>query len=119
VTRLILALALALAAVGNAGAARTIEYVEGAYEVTLASLVLPASVSGRLSVRTCAACAQINLQVNGNTAYSFGSRKPMPLADFRVAVAQLRQKPGARASGVVFYNLTTKRVTRVVLNPTG
>lgn len=117
-TRLILALVLALAAVGDAGAARTIEYVEGAYEVTLATLVLPASESSRLSVRTCTACAQISLPVNGNTAYSFGAGKPMPLADFRVAVARLRQKPGAGASGVVFYNLATKRVTRVILNPT-
>ncbi|HZF28849.1 MAG TPA: hypothetical protein VE907_07015 [Gammaproteobacteria bacterium] len=118
-TRIIsaVALALALAAVGNAGAARTIEYVEGAYEVMLADLVLPASASGRLSVRTCATCARINVQVNANTEYSFGGGKPMSLADFQTAVTQLRQRPGAVVGGVVFYSLATKRATRVVLTP--
>lgn len=118
-TRLILALVLALAAVAPAGAVRTIESVEGAREVTLANLVLPASATGRLSFRPCPTCTPINFQVNGNTTYSFGDGKPMSLSDFRDAVTQLRQRSGARMNGVVFYSLATKRVTRVVLSPTG
>lgn len=117
--RVVLVFVLALAAAAPAGAARTIESVEGAREVALANLVLPASATGRLSFRPCPTCTQINFQVNGNTTYSFGGGKPMSLFDFRVAVTQLRQRSSARVNGVVFYNLATKRVTRVVLNPTG
>lgn len=116
--RLIFGIALALAAAADAGAARTMEYTEGAYEVTLATLVLPASASGKLSVHTCATCERISLQVNMNTTYSFGGSKPMSLGDFQQAVTRLRGRPGAAANGVVFYDLATKRVTRVVLNPT-
>jgi hypothetical protein len=116
--RLIAIVALAFAVVGAANAARTIDYEEGAYEVKLIDLVLPGNASGKLSVRTCDSCERISLQVNANTTYSFRGGKPMPLSDFQLAITQLRQKPGASANGVVFYNLATQRVTRVVLNPT-
>ena len=118
-TRLILGVALALAAVAAAGAARTIEYVEGAYEVSLTDVTLPASTSGRLRIRTCATCSQITLQINASTVYRFGGGKPLSLADFQKAVTQLQQKPNAHANGVVFYSLATKRVTRVVFTPAG
>jgi hypothetical protein len=116
--RFILAAVLALALVGEAGAVRTIEYTDGSYEVTLNTLVLPASTFGRLSIRTtCTGCTQISLQVNATTEYVFGGGKPMSLADFRIAVEQLRQKAGAAGSGVVYYKLATKRVSRVVFSP--
>jgi hypothetical protein len=118
-SRLILAVVLAVAAATGASAARTIDYVEGAYEVSLSTLVLPLSTSGKLSVRpACDGCTPITLNVNASTEYAFGTRKGLPLADFRTAVTQQRQKPGGAATGVVFYDLATKRVTRVVLNPT-
>ncbi|HEX5045534.1 MAG TPA: hypothetical protein VFX89_00305 [Gammaproteobacteria bacterium] len=114
--RFILGLALVLAGIADARAARTIEYVEGAYEITLRNLILPAGTSGNLSLRTCATCERINLRVNTSTKYSFRSGDPMSLVDFQLAVATLRQQPGVGANGVVFYNLATKRVTRVVLD---
>ena len=117
--QLILAAALALGAMNGAGAARTIDYVEGAYEVMLSTLVVPASTSGRLSVRpTCSGCALINLSVNASTQYTFGEGGPVSLPDFRAAVVRERQRPGGGATGVVFYDLATKRVTRVILRPT-
>jgi hypothetical protein len=118
-SRLILAIVLAVAAAADASAARTVEYIEGAYEVSLSTLVLPLSTSGRLSVRpTCGGCAPITLNVNASTEYTFGAGRSISLAELRTAVTQQRQKPGGAATGVVFYNLATKRVTRVVLNPT-
>ena len=117
-TRLILTVALALTAVADASAARTIQYEEGAYEVKLVNLDLPGNTSGKLSVRSCDSCERITLQVNASTTYSFRGGKPMPLSDFQLAITQLREKPGAVANGVVFYSLATQRVTRVVLNPT-
>src|SRR5262249_30416436 len=107
---------LALAVVGDANAVRTIAAVEGAHEFTLANLVLPGSASGRLGLRKCPTCTQVNFQVNGSTTYSFGG-KQLPVAELGVAVAKLRQRDGARGYGVMFYNLATERVTRVVLNP--
>jgi hypothetical protein len=114
-TRLALAFLFALAAAAPAGAVRTIEPVEGVYEFSLADLVLPTATSGRLRVRACATCTQIALQVNASTEYSFGGGKPLSFADFQTAVTQLQQQAGARATGVVFYSLATKRVTRVNL----
>ena len=113
--RLVLAVVLTLATVGEAGAVRTIESVEGAYEFSLADLVLSTAPSGALRVRACSTCTQITLQVNGSTKYSFGGDKPMSFSEFQAAVTQLRQQPGAHATGVVFYDLATKRVTRVKL----
>ncbi|HET8698573.1 MAG TPA: hypothetical protein VFO94_13855, partial [Gammaproteobacteria bacterium] len=102
-SRLILTMILAVAAV-PANAARTIEYVEGAYEVSLSTLVLPLSTSGRLSVRpSCDRCTPITLNVDASTEYRFGPGDAVSLAEFRAAVTQQRQKPAGAAIGVVFY----------------
>src|SRR5262245_32213916 len=115
--RLVFAVVLALAAASPAGAVRTIENIEDAHEVALANLVLPTSGVGRLTLRACPKCEQQSFQVNGNTTYRLGAGKPMSLSDFRVAVGQLRQRSGDRVRGVVFYDVSTKRVTRVVVYP--
>jgi hypothetical protein len=115
--RVVFAFVLALAAAAPASAVRTIENIEGAHEVALADFALPTSGVGRLSLRACPTCAQQSFPVNGNTTYTLGAGKPMSLTDFRIAVDQLRQRSGDRVRGVVFYNVSTKRVTRVVVYP--
>ena len=118
-TRFALALVLALAAAAPAGAVRSIVAVEGGHEVALASLVLPTSTTGRLTLRACPTCAQQYFSANGNTTYTLGAGNPVPLAEFRTAVAQLRQKYGDGVRGVVYYDKATKRVTRVIVFPPG
>ena len=117
--RLVLVAVLALAVAGEAGAGRTVEKPEGAYEVVLRNLVLPTSAFGVLSVRrNCTGCLPISLRVNASTEYSFDGAPPQTLADFQIALSQLRQRAqGNDSGGVVFYNPATKRVTRVVIQP--
>lgn len=114
--RVTLAAAVALMC-GNAFGARTLEPIEGAYELRLIDVVLPASPLGSLIVRSCTACDPVALLVDGNTTYSLVGQAPITLADFTVVAEQLRASQGEDASVGVFYDLGTQRVTRVVLFP--
>jgi hypothetical protein len=116
--RRLMLIAVAGALIGTASA-RTFEAVEGAYEAVLADVVLPGSVAGTLIIRMCATCDAMSLPVSAATGYVGPNGQSLELADFLESAVELRRVPGGeQTTGVgVFYNLETKRVTRVSLHP--
>lgn len=103
--------------IGSAHAARTMEYVEGAYELMLADVQLPASTNGALTFKACALCSSVSLTANSVTEYRLGSQ-PLPLSELNATVATLRAGAGKDSTAVaVYYDLASKRVTRVVVIP--
>jgi hypothetical protein len=116
-TRLLLCAALLIAA-GSAAAQRTIEYVEGAYELALREVDLPPNVVGALTFKTCDSCMRISLSTTADTQYSFVDGRALTFADFSATVTRIRQTAAASRTGVnLFYDLATKQVTRVILLP--
>ncbi len=118
-TRLMLLTALILTSAGPAAAQRSIDYTEGAYELQLRQVELPTGPGGTLRFKPCADCTRVALQVSSATRYSLVNGGPLPLPDFLVLAAQIRQaeagNDGTRVG--VFYDLESKRVTRVILVP--
>ena len=94
------------------GAARpTLINVENAYETDAAHVRLPDDEHGQVTIRDCASCKAIILQVNRDTRYLVSASAPA------VSLEQLR-KAAAGAGGrlmIVFYKLDSKVVTRIVL----
>jgi hypothetical protein len=112
-------IAIAIASVSlNAGAAQTLQLVEGAYELLLADVSFPSSIAGNVTFKTCSSCDTQVRPVDSGTEF-VGPAGPVSLDEFRAAVAELRSAPnGNQTTAVgVFYNLETNRVTRVSLHP--
>jgi hypothetical protein len=110
--------ALATGIAGEATAARTMEHIEGAYELVLRDVELPATAVGSLTLKPCAECDPITLRAAPATEYSFIGGEALPLRDFLAQVAHLRETGRDGSAGVgVFYDLASKRVTRVVVVP--
>lgn len=106
----------ALGITANAFGTRVLEQIEGAYEASLADVVMPASAAGYVIFPTCSTCGRISLGVTSETTYLI-ERAPVPLADFLEAADAFAQSSRAsRAAVYVFYDLETKRVTRLVLD---
>jgi hypothetical protein len=115
-TRILLGVLL-LAAIGGAHAARTMQYVEGAYELALSDVQLPSTTNSALTFKSCASCSPVSLTVNGATEYRLGDQ-PLPLPELNATVAALRSGAGKDSAAVaVYYDLGSKRVTRVVVVP--
>jgi hypothetical protein len=116
--RKLLLIAVAGTLIGAANA-RTIEIVEGAYEAVLGDVTLPESADGNLVVKMCVTCASTRLEVDAGTIYIGADGRQKQLADFLVDAELLRDMVGGeRSTGVgVFYDIETRRVTRVRLYP--
>jgi hypothetical protein len=114
-TRIGTLLACAALALQGAAAHAAIENVENAYESDVAHVTLPSSTAGQVVIRECAGCTPVVLRVDGKTRYFVGAPSSPP-----VSLAELRSAAGAEdARGrllVVFYDLRTNVVTRIVLN---
>ena len=111
--RRIMILALTSVLFGTASA-KTFEAIEGAHEAVLADVILPGGTSGTLIFKLCDSCDATSLSVDSSTVYN-GSNGPMPLAEFRDYVAEIRLNPAANQNTAVgiYFNLDTNRVTRV------
>jgi len=115
-TRILLGVLL-FAAIGGAHAARTMEYVEGAYELTLADVQFPTTTNSAITFKACELCPPISLTVNAATEYRLGGQ-PLPLPELNATVAAWRSGGAQDSTAVaVFYDLGSKRVTRVVVVP--
>jgi hypothetical protein len=99
---------------GAAIAARTLELVEGAYELVLADVIMPASTAGTTIFKVCASCDSIGLPVNASTRYLIDGGE-LALPDFLEGVEEIRQATGGDASVGVYYDLQTNRVTRIAV----
>jgi hypothetical protein len=112
-------LAIALTFVfGTAWAARTLELVEGAYELALPDVALPSSDGGFVRVQPCDVCDSVALRVSSETQY-FTKAGRLSFADFVLAVDGLRQTHANRALVVVFYDRASKEVTRIAVHTVG
>jgi len=102
----------------NAGAAQTLQLVEGAHELFLADVIFPSSIAGNVTFKICSSCDTQVLPVDSGTAF-VGPAGAVSLDEFRNLVAEIRSTPnGNQTTAVgVFYNLETNRVTRVSLHP--
>jgi len=106
----------AFAAATSASATRVLELIEGAYEAFLADVVLPASTAGFVTLPPCSTCPPISLGVDASTLYVVES-SAVAFPDFVVEANTLARSGRARRAAVyVFYDLDTKRVTRLVLD---
>lgn len=109
----------ALCVATGASATRVLELVEGAYEAMLADVVLPANAAGFVTFPPCSTCPPTSLGVDAETVYLV-ENVALPFADFIDAAAALTASGRARNAAVyVFYDLETKRVTRLVLDDFG
>jgi len=115
--RATITLVLALSLCGVA-AARTLEILEGAYELALGDVALPSSAAGAAVFAPCEGCDTVRLQVSSRTRYVLGGRE-LALPDFLVAVERTRQAAGGNESTLVIvnYDLETHRVTRIAVVP--
>lgn len=96
--------------------ARTLELIEGAYEVRLTDITLPRQPSGTLTVRPCMTCEARSLRLSAETAY-VGPDGAMPLQELVDDIGSLRgTTAGDQAAIFVFYRLGTNQVTRVSLH---
>jgi len=106
----------ALCAAGGASATRVLELIEGAYEAMLADVVLPASTAGFVTFPPCSTCPPTSLGVDNRTVYLVDGAA-LPFSDFIQAASLLTASGRAREAAVyVFYDLETKRVTRLALD---
>jgi hypothetical protein len=111
-------LALLIGAYANpADAFRVIEELEGSVELGLPDLTLPVDETGTVQYRACATCSLMTHTVSGETVYRLNGQ-PLPLADFLIAIEDIRSTPSVenRAMAAVFYDLNTKRATRVIVH---
>jgi hypothetical protein len=115
--RTFLAIALTFA-FGTASAARTLEVVEGAYELALPVVTFPTADGGFVRFRPCTECDAVALGVTSQTRY-FTRAGELGRADFLVAVDDIRQTQENRALVIIFYDLASKRVTRIAVNAVG
>ena len=115
--RAILISTLVLGAIGTAWAApRIIDQPEGAIELSFGDVRMPTSTAGSVIFKTCQQCESKSLLVNRDTGY-FANGTALQFPQFLEIVQELRQSRSAR-QGVfvgVFYNLESKRVTRITL----
>jgi hypothetical protein len=114
VVRALSALAIAVA-VGAPSSldARELNPIEGAYELTLADIVLPQFQAGDVTFTACSNCSRIRLPTTADTAFRIDGAR-LALAPFLEATAALRSRGAAPSTLVtVFYALDGERATRI------
>ncbi len=113
-TRITITLAAAALALWSAAATASLKNIENAYESDTAHVTLPSAPGGSVVVRECDQCKPVRLRSDRRTAFFVGSAgTPVTLAALRAAAAEPRDAPRML---MVFYNLDTGVVTRVVLS---
>jgi len=108
--RNLIALTLA-AALWSGMASSAMENIENAYETDAAHVRLPSNASGDLAIDPCPTCESVRLRVNAQTRYLLG-RSAVSLAAFRQAATAAGAEQRLM---VVFYDLRSNTVTRIVL----
>jgi hypothetical protein len=103
-------------ALDPAWAVRVIEQPEGAYELALGGVSLPAGATGSVSFRPCADCNPTSLRVSNATRY-FVNGTAVPLEGLLRNVEQLQQTDGDWDSILltVYYDRASHRVNRIAL----
>ena len=104
--------------IGAAASARTLDLVEGAYELTLGEVSMPRSPVGTAAFRTCTSCKTIALTVTTRTRYEINGRTYY-LPDFLELVTKIRQRDGGNGTTTVgvYYGIDSKQITRIAVFP--
>jgi hypothetical protein len=103
--------------VSSAGA--SLVTIERAYELTRDQVQLPGRSTGSLTVRACATCRPVLLQVTANTTWfsAPGTRQPAGQA---AVIEAFKASAGNPATLVyIYYEPQTRRVNRIVLDAPG
>jgi hypothetical protein len=85
--------------------------------LSLTNVIMPNSQGGVVVFKSCPGCESTGRAVDSRTRYLLGDSE-VPLADFLVAVEELRASPGAQGVFVgVHYDLKTNAITRIRVVP--
>ena len=115
---ILLAIALSLAFGTASATRRTVELVEGAYELGLPRVSFPSSDGGFVRFQPCDECDPVALQVTSGTRY-VAKGGELTRADFLLAIDDIRATDESRAFVLVLYDLASKRVTRIAVHAVG
>ena len=105
---------LVLCFVQPAGA--SLGVIEQAYELTRSQVQLPTSAEGGLTVRPCATCRPLSLQVSAATTWYDRPGTRQPAGQAAVLGAFRASAANAKTLVYVYYEPQTRRVKRVVLD---
>ena len=114
-SRLIAATALLIASFSHPAGA-SLGVIEQAYELTRSQVQLPTSAEGGLTVRPCATCRPLSLQVSATTAWYDRPGTRQPAGQAAVLEAFRASAINPKALVYVYYEPQTRRVKRVVLD---
>jgi hypothetical protein len=98
----------------TAHAFRVIEEVENSVEIALRDVTLPENVNGSLSYRPCATCTTQTHSVSVETVYRLNGRT-LSFEEFAAAIDELPASAEGRGLAGVFFDLNTKRITRLIV----
>jgi hypothetical protein len=106
-----------LIAVDTAGAARFMQLLERAVELTLAGVTLPDAVGGTVTFKDCPTCGVSTHRTTDATEFH-ANGQALPLPDFLRVVGEIYARPGTAENDAVvtvFLAIDSDRVTRVAL----
>jgi hypothetical protein len=108
---------LALSGAANAAAVRVMDQPEDAYELRLADVSLPGSLDGSVTFRACSDCRTTALRITPTTVFQVNTQHT-DLESFSEAAQALRGRGGGGAGTAVyiFFNVDSRRATRLVLD---
>lgn len=99
----------------NVAGAQSLELTEGAAELQLSDMTLPAHAFGSVIYTSCETCTPQVRQVDSSTVY-VGPSGPVSLGEFLNEAARLMGTAEGQETFVgLFYSLADERVTRIRL----
>jgi len=93
-------------------APRIVDQPEGSYELALAEVTMPRSITGMVAFKSCETCRTTALRVSGRTRYSVNGSE-VAYGDFSEQLEDLRDVDDRSVFVGVYYDLETNFVTRV------
>ena len=113
-TRLLITIVL-LTSLSGAAAARTLELIERATELTLDEVSLPAALGRTINFKDCQSCA-ITTHATNNATIFVANSQTLPLAEFLILANEIRGADRDKSTLVTVYlDIATGVVTRVAL----
>ena len=94
--------------------ARTLEIIEGTYELDLGDIQMPRSRVGVTAFTPCSGCERVFLRVTPRTEYEIDGHT-FRLREFLEAVEEIEDEDDDNAMVGVFYNLESNMATRIVV----
>jgi hypothetical protein len=115
-SRFVVTIALLLT-FNTAGAARVLEMLERAVELTLLGVTLPTDIGGTISFKSCGGCTYSTHRTTDATTFEVNGQA-IAFSEFLGVVREIHDVPGTaedEALLTVYLDIATDRVTRVAL----